>query len=131
MKSAGWKIFHVPTAFIYHIQGQSIGRDIRSRIEFYRSRYQFFRKWKSRPYYILVCIVIMHRLCFNWLLTAMANIFLLCMNRELRDKFFIYSKLILWHMHITFLPKVFTIDLFQRLSFAKPAFFLDNAFILN
>ncbi len=56
MKSAGWKIFYVPTAFIYHLQGQSIGRDIRSRIEFYRSRYQFFRKWKTRPYYILVRI---------------------------------------------------------------------------
>jgi GT2 family glycosyltransferase len=50
MKQAGWKICHVPTAFIYHLQGQSIGRDARSRIEFYRSRYQFFRKWKSRPY---------------------------------------------------------------------------------
>jgi hypothetical protein len=41
MKKAGWKIFHIPTAFIYHLQGQSIGGDVRSRIEFYRSRYHF------------------------------------------------------------------------------------------
>ena len=101
MKSSGWNIFYVPTAFIYHFQGQSIGRDVRSRIEFYRSRYQFFRKWKSHPYYLLVRIVIMLRLFFNWVLTAFANIFLLCTNREFRDKFLIYSKLILWHMHIT------------------------------
>ncbi|MCX5847502.1 MAG: glycosyltransferase family 2 protein [Deltaproteobacteria bacterium] len=100
MKSAGWKIFHVPTAFIYHLQGQSIGRDIRSRIEFYRSRYHFFHKWKSQPYYILVCVVIMLRLCFNWLLTSIANIFSLGMNREIRNKFFIYSRLILWHLRI-------------------------------
>jgi GT2 family glycosyltransferase len=100
MKSAGWRIFHVPTAFIYHLQGQSIGRDIRSRIEFYRSRYHFFRKWKSRPYYILICVVIMLRLCFNWLLTSIANIFSLGMNREIRNKFFIYSRLILWHLRI-------------------------------
>ena len=29
MRKAGWKIFHVPTAFIYHLQGQSIGKDVR------------------------------------------------------------------------------------------------------
>ena len=101
MKGAGWKVFHVPTAFIYHFQGQSIGRDIQSRIEFYRSRYQFFRKWKNRPYLIVICIVIFLRLCINWLLTSVANIFSLGMNRELRDKFFIYSRLILWYMNFT------------------------------
>ena len=102
MKEAGWKVFHVPTAFIYHLQGQSIGRDIQSRIEFYRSRYQFSRKWKSRPYFIGVCIVIFLRLCINLLLTSIANIFSLGMNRELRHKFSVYSKLILWHLNFTF-----------------------------
>ncbi len=101
MKSAGWKISYVPTAFIYHLQGQTIGRDIRSRIEFYRSRYQFFQKWKTWPYYVLVRFVIIIRLFINWLLTAVANVFSLGMNRQLRDKFFIYSRLILWHLHIT------------------------------
>ena len=101
MKEAGWKVFHVPTVFIYHFQGQSIGRDIQSRIEFYRSRYQFFRKWKSRPYFIVVCFVIFIRLCINWLLTSVANIFSLGMNRELRDKFLVYSRLILWHLDLT------------------------------
>jgi GT2 family glycosyltransferase len=101
MLNAGWKIFHVPTAYIYHLQGQSVGRYIRSREEFYRSRYLFFRKWKNRPYYFLVCFVIIIRLFVNWLLTSVANILSLGMNREFRDKFFIYSKLILWHMNIT------------------------------
>ena len=102
IKEAGWKVFHVPTAFIYHLQGQSIGRDIQSRIEFYRSRYQFLRKWKSRSYFIGACIVISLRLCINWLLTSIANIFSLGTNRELRHKFFVYSKLILWHLNFTF-----------------------------
>ena len=48
MRRAGWKVPHVPTAFIYHLPGQSIGRNLSSRIEFYRSRYQFFRKWRER-----------------------------------------------------------------------------------
>jgi GT2 family glycosyltransferase len=98
MKESGWKNFHVPTAFIYHLQGQSIGGNIQSRIEFYRSRYQFFRKWKSCPYFIVVSIVIFLRLCINWLLSSVGNILFLGMNRELRDKFFVYSNLILWHM---------------------------------
>jgi GT2 family glycosyltransferase len=102
MKEAGWKVFHVPTAFIYHFQGQSIGRDIQSRIEFYRSRYQFFRKWKKRSYFIVVRIVIFLRLCIDWLFISVANIFCLGVNRELRHKFFVYSRLILWHMNFTF-----------------------------
>lgn len=97
MRNAGWKIFHVPTAFIYHLQGRSIGRDIRSRIEYYRARYQFFRKWKSRPYYILVRFVIMLRLCINLLLTSLAGILTAGMNKELRDKWVVYSRLIIWH----------------------------------
>ncbi|MEN6623968.1 MAG: glycosyltransferase family 2 protein [Smithella sp.] len=39
MHRAGWKTYHVPDAYIYHLQGQSIGSNVRSRIEFYRSRY--------------------------------------------------------------------------------------------
>ncbi|HET6459733.1 MAG TPA: glycosyltransferase family 2 protein [Syntrophales bacterium] len=98
MRRSGWRVFHVPTAFIYHMQGRSIGRDIRSRIEFYRSRYQFFEKWKSRSYSIIIRTVIFLRLCINWLLTLAGNTVFLGMNRGLRDKFFIYSELILWHV---------------------------------
>ena len=97
MKQAGWKNFHVPTAFIYHLQGQSIGRDVRSRIEFYRSRYQFFRKWKSHPCFILVSAVIVIRLSVNWLLTSVAAVFTLGMQKEIRDKWIVYSRLLLWH----------------------------------
>jgi GT2 family glycosyltransferase len=100
MKEAGWNVFHVPAAFIYHLQGQSIGRDIQSRIEFYRSRYQFFRKWKSRPYYILVRFVVMIRLCINWLLTSLASALTIGMNQELRDKWITYSRLIIWHFRL-------------------------------
>ncbi len=52
MREAGWKNYYVPTAFIYHLQGKSIGQNIRSRIIFYRSRYIFFKKWKG-PFLLL------------------------------------------------------------------------------
>lgn len=98
MRAAGWKIFHVPDAFIYHLQGQSIGKEVSSRIEFYRSRYQFFRKWRSRCYFSLICLVIIVRLVINWLLTAVANILMLGQKKSLRDKWLVYAQLLLWHV---------------------------------
>lgn len=98
MRSAGWKVYHVPSAVIYHLQGQSIGRDVRSRIEFYRSRYQFFRKWKNRPYNVLVFFAVVLRLAVNWLSTSVACVLTLWMNKKIRDKWAVYFQLILWHL---------------------------------
>ena len=97
MRRAGWQVLHVPTAFIYHLQGQSIGRNVRSRIEFYRSRYQFFRKWRSGPYYLAVRVVIPFRLVMDWLLTSLGVLLTLGLQRGLRDKWVIYGRLLIWH----------------------------------
>ena len=98
MSTAGWKIYHVPSARIYHLQGQSIGRNSRSRIEFYRSRYKFFNKWKGRCYNVVVSCVIFVRLFINWFLTSTGNILTAGMSRKLRDKGVVYFQLILWHL---------------------------------
>ena len=99
MRLAGWQIFHVPTARIYHLQGQSIGPDIRSRIEFYRSRYQFFQKWHSLPYYSLIRLVIFGRLLINCFFTALTVILSLGAFRGIRDKLRVYSCLVRWHVN--------------------------------
>lgn len=98
MRRAGWKILHVPGASITHLQGQSIGRNISSRIEFYRSRYQFFRKWKNRPYYLAVRVAILLRLAVDWLLTSLGVLLTLGLKRELRDKWTVYGNLLVWHL---------------------------------
>jgi len=98
MKKAGWKIFHVPSAYIYHFQGQSIGHDIRSRIEFYRSRYHFFRKWEPGFFNVLAVSIIFVRLIIDWLLTSLAMALTLGCHRSMRNKWFTYSKLFLWHL---------------------------------
>ena len=98
MRSAGWKIYHVPSALIYHLQGQSVGRNVRSRIEFYRSRYKFFNKWKGRSYNAAVSLVVFIRLIVNWLLTSAGYILTAGVNKEIRDKWVVYSRLILWHL---------------------------------
>jgi hypothetical protein len=86
MREAGWKVFYVPDAFIYHLQGQSIGQNIRSRIIFYRSRYIFFKKWKGPFYYSAVRSIILLRLALNWLFTAIAVLFTAGMNKNLNSK---------------------------------------------
>jgi len=97
MRQEGWKVYHVPTAYIYHLQGQSIGPDIRSRIEFYRSRNQFFQKWHSPIYYVLIRTVVFGRLLINWLLTILANALCLGLYRHQRRKLAVYTCLIRWH----------------------------------
>jgi len=97
MRRAGWKIYHIPSARIYHLQGQSIGRNTRSRVEFYRSRYQFLKKWKSPSYFIVASIMIFIRLSINCFFTLLAYILTLGFNRSLRDKWIVYFQLILWH----------------------------------
>ena len=98
MRRAGWKIYHVPAARIVHYQGQSIGRNVRSRIAFYRARYQFFRKWQSGPYNAAVRIVVFLRLAVDCLLTSLGVLLTLGLKQALRDRWMVYVHLLLWHL---------------------------------
>ena len=97
MRFQGWKIYQVPDALIYHLQGRSIGHNISSRIEFYRSRYQFLRKWHGPLYCSLANGIIFFRLLINEISSFIFVASTLGLNKKLRDKFAMYSKLIYWH----------------------------------
>jgi len=97
MKRAGWRIYQVPDALVYHLQGQSIGRNVRSRIEFYRSRYQFLRKWHGGAYYRAAAVIIFLRLLVDTLLNGVGVIFTLGIAAGLRQKLFTYLQIIKWH----------------------------------
>jgi GT2 family glycosyltransferase len=101
LRRAGWKIYQVPDAFIYHLQGQSIGHNIGSRIEFYRSRDQFLRKWHSPFFYYSASGLVLLRLLVDWLVNFAAVIFSLGLVKNLRQKLAIYSQLIFRHFHKT------------------------------
>jgi GT2 family glycosyltransferase len=98
MRLQGWKIYQVPDAFVYHLQGQSVGDNISSRMEFYRSRYQFLSKWHNRTYYYLAVIILFLRLLVNWLFSCAANILTFGLVKKLRQKLIVYSQLIFWHL---------------------------------
>jgi hypothetical protein len=97
MRQRGWKIYHVPDAFIYHLQGQSIGQNAESRIAFYRSRYQYLEKWHSRAYVRTAQAVIFCRLLLNGVFNLLGSFLTLGLNQKVKDKRAIYFALLHWH----------------------------------
>jgi hypothetical protein len=73
MARRGWRILHVPQARAVHLQGQSAKRALAAaRVEFYRSRYRFFRvhrgSWSER---ILKAGLVL-RCVANWAFSGVA-----------------------------------------------------------
>ncbi|NLA42147.1 MAG: glycosyltransferase family 2 protein [Smithella sp.] len=97
MKQAGWSVYQVPDAYIYHFQGQSIGHNTQSRIEFYRSRYQFLRKWHGTAYYHTAVVVILLRLLADVLLNAAGVVLTLGLAAGIRRKLAVYTRILRWH----------------------------------
>ncbi|MEJ2586752.1 MAG: glycosyltransferase family 2 protein [Deltaproteobacteria bacterium] len=97
MKRAGWKIYLVPSAKIFHAQGKSVKNRTDGRILFYRSRYAFFKKWHPRTY-PLICLVVFVRLCINMFLSAIALLSTLGLKKALYHKLITYCRLFVWHL---------------------------------
>ena len=97
MKQAGWKIYFVPSAKIFHIQGQTVGHNIVSRIMFYRSRYIYFKKWHKNSY-PLIRFIIFVRLLINAILSLAGVVATIGMHTGIKKKLSVYSRLILWHL---------------------------------
>jgi GT2 family glycosyltransferase len=96
MKQAGWKVFFVPTARIFHAQGKSVGKSANKKIMFYRSRYYFFKKWHESTY-IVIYTAVFFRLLANTILSLLGVLFTLGLNGGIRKRFNIYIQLIFWH----------------------------------
>jgi len=97
MFKAGWKSYLVPDARIYHLQGQSAGDQVGARIMFYRSRYQYFRKWHPRLF-PLFGLAILLRLAVDLLLNLLAAGLTLGLVRSINLKLRRYALLMFWHL---------------------------------
>ena len=99
MKKEGWKIYHVPQAEIYHFQGRSAERDKkRAKIEYYRSRYHFFKKNKGNLQWLILLIGLLIRLGFELLAMTVASLITLFTIKSWREKLSIYAYLFGWHL---------------------------------
>lgn len=99
MKRAGWKVYHVPQAEIYHFQGKSAEREKeRARVEYFRSRYHFFKKNRGNLQWFILFIGLLIRLGFEYLAMIVASIITLFMIKGWRKKLSIYAYLLWWHL---------------------------------
>ncbi len=106
MKRQGWQVWFVPSAQIVHLQGQTIGHALPSRIAFYRARYRFFRKWNPYPRYLLFAGAVFARLLCNGLFTTLAWGVSCGRSRTLRDRKSLYAGLLRWHLRRDVLREV-------------------------
>jgi len=98
-RRAGWKVYHHPQAEIYHFQGKSADRDKkRAKVEYSRSRRQFFKKHRGRLQRFVLLVGLLIKLGVEFLFTAVACILTGFAVRKWRSKFFNYVYLLGWHL---------------------------------
>jgi GT2 family glycosyltransferase len=99
MKRAGWKIYHLPQAEIYHSQGKSVeAKKEKAKLEYYRSRYHFFKKNKGDLQWFVLLIGLMIRLWIELIFTSIACLLTFFTIKKWRKKLSIYAYLLWWHL---------------------------------
>ena len=99
MKKEGWKVYHVPQAEIYHFQGKSAEKDKkRAKVEYYRSRYHFFKKNRGTFQWFFLLIGLLVKLGVELLSMTVACMLTLFAIKSWRGKFSIYAHLMGWHL---------------------------------
>ncbi len=104
MKRAGWKIYHVPQAEIYHFQGKGVEIEKKkARVEYYRSRYHFFKKNRGGLQWFILLTGSVIKLIIETVFMGMASFFTLFTIKKWRKRLSQYAYLLWWHLR--FCPK--------------------------
>ncbi|NWG04154.1 MAG: glycosyltransferase family 2 protein [Syntrophaceae bacterium] len=99
MKKSGWKIYHVPQAEVIHFQGKSAEREIaRAKVEYYRSRYLFFKKHRGFFQWVLLAIGLNIKLWVEFVSMSVACLLTLFTIKRWRRKLSVYATLLKWHL---------------------------------
>jgi GT2 family glycosyltransferase len=95
---AGWKVYQVPQARVVHLQGKSAEKvHIRTRIEYFRSRYTYFRKHHGLAGNAVIRIGLPLRVFMNVLANGAVSLFGLLKGRG-KERFRVYGSILLWHL---------------------------------
>jgi len=101
MKKAGWKIYHIPQAEILHFQGKSAEAEKgKARIEYYRSRYHYFRKNRGSFESSVLLIGLIIKLSVELVFATIACVVTLFMATRWRTKLSTYLDLMWWHLRL-------------------------------
>ena len=98
MQLQGWKRVFVPGARVRHLQGQTAKKfSWRSKIEFYRSRYHFFKKYRSRISCVVLSVGLLLKILLGTFATGVGILLSIGQSASLRDQFEEYTRLLVWH----------------------------------
>jgi len=101
MKKAGWKVYHLPEAEIYHVQGKSAEAEKkRAKVEYYRSRYYFFRKNRGNFKWLFLHIGLITKLGIELIFATLLCILTFFTIKKWRGKLSISAYLFWWHMRL-------------------------------
>jgi GT2 family glycosyltransferase len=99
IRAAGWNVYHCPRAEIIHFQGKSAGAEKgRARLEYYRSRYHFFKKNRGNIQWLILLIGGLIRLSFELIFTATACVMTLFTVKKCREKLSVLAYVMWWHL---------------------------------
>ncbi len=99
MKKKGWKVIHHPDIKLYHLQGQTAKKvHIAARIEYWRSRYIFFRKHYGTTTLIILKIGLMVKLLFNLTANLLLASATMLSSKKAVEKSSLYYKILCWHL---------------------------------
>ncbi len=94
----GWKIYHHPGVRVVHLQGQTAQKNLtNARIEYWRSRYLFFRKNKPLAARAALRAGLFAKLSADFLIALLGNVLTLFLNEKKKGRLRIYSAVLLWH----------------------------------
>jgi len=99
MQRAGWKVVFDPQHSIFHLQGKSAAAvNVRARIEYWRSRYTYFRKHFGlvSRYFLQIGLII--RLLIDICLTAAAKTGSHFTGASPNQKLDVYIAILQWHI---------------------------------
>jgi GT2 family glycosyltransferase len=99
MKKAGWKIYHHPLAELYHFQGKSAEPERkRARVEYYRSRYHFFKRNRGVCQWLVLVLGTVLRLSVEVISAAVICVLTLFRLRQWRQKLSTFAYVMWWHL---------------------------------
>jgi len=99
VRARGWKVCHLPQAQAWHGQGQSARQTpVSVRIEYWRSRYAYFRKNCGRLTCGLLRIGLCVRLLFDWLASGVLVVATAGRSARWRQRWDLTSALWRWHL---------------------------------
>jgi len=99
MREKRWGVYLVPQARAVHLQGSTVEKvKAQAKVEYYRSRYLFFRKHRSPFQAGVLGLILLLKLSGSLILNGLLCLFTFFRNRRARQKLVVNWKLFAWHL---------------------------------